>query len=94
MPLLHRVIEGIRARIMAGDNHPRAGKAGTKVGMPIADDLAFEAGQPDDHLQAQQPLQLTFTLTLAHLAIAVLVEHTAYGDDRRPVSVNLNPTTF
>ena len=45
-------------------------------------------------MQSQQPLQLALAFGLAHVWIAVLVEHATLGDDRRALPVDLDAATF
>ena len=56
MAFCYRVIEGLRIRVISGDDHSRARKAGIKIRVPIRDVFALDARQPENFLQAQQPL--------------------------------------
>ena len=86
----HGMIVGCWVGIVTGQHHARARKTRVEVGVPVGDILALDPREPDDLFETQQRFELCLKIGLGHAGVAVVVQHTAFRDNRSAKPIDLD----
>ena len=89
-----RVVIRIGAHLQMGHHHAGAHKACVKVRVGVRNVPVLDAWQPDHLAHTQQTAQLGFAVGLAPAGVAVVVQHTAFRDDGRPLAIDFQGAAF